>query len=506
MNDYGVDLEGISRRLFPYYLFVIFWAPIPFGSNRPWAWGLLALFCFALLFIYFWNFARENLRPPKLTADARVILLLLCTWILYQFAQVFPIPVELLNFISPKTVELKQQALGITDASLLALSFDVSNSWQAIAKSSIYAAIFFLTICLVNSRDKMRHLLIAIAFIGVLQAIWGLSVAFLQNSESLYSSEYQFIEAVKGTFVNRNHFGGFINIAIAATIGLMLCVGIKEKRQIHREANLTAWQSRTLDWRIYLVPYFGLLVLALIFCLSRGALAAFIVMLLAMGNCFVMVKENRNTIYQNFKWAIWLTILLLVFGGANFLSDQLAEINGDFNARMDLWGNSYHLIKDFWLTGVGSGNFQHVYPLYDSGEMPFRHSGPMPLKLIHAHNDYLELMAEHGAIGMILLGSVVLICLKNAFNAIRRFKTVSQSAYAIVAIMGASGFLAHAFVDFNFQIPSNALYFFVLLALGLLQGMDSVHHEVRDAVWEESKFNSRHSGFQKVHTRIAHPK
>ena len=34
--------------LFYLFLFTIFWAPIPLGSNRPWAWGLLEILAFAI--------------------------------------------------------------------------------------------------------------------------------------------------------------------------------------------------------------------------------------------------------------------------------------------------------------------------------------------------------------------------------------------------------------------------------------------------------------------------
>ncbi|HFE38020.1 MAG TPA: hypothetical protein ENK06_06320 [Gammaproteobacteria bacterium] len=484
--NYEYDLEKVGRSIFPYYLTILFIAPIPFGANRPWAWAILAIFAFLLLFIYLWNYARQNLRPPEISKDIKLILFLLVAWLGYQLFQLIPLPAGLVGLISPKTLALKQIAYGSTDITFLTLSFDVSAGIRAVYKTTLYVSLFVLTICLVQSRDRLRLLILTIVAIGVIQSVWGMGLVFMEDQLILAGAgQHNFSNVVKGTFTNRNHFGGFINLSIAAVIALLLSSGIKEKRRIHREKLSHHWQSRALDWRIYLIPYLGLMLLALVFSESRGAIFSSVFMMLVMVACLLYMKVGFLEIYKKFQLVIWLIIFVTIFSGADMLSSRFSMLDEDMALRMSHWQNSLMIFTDFKIFGIGAGTFQYVYPLYDDGFDKYR--------LLHAHNDYIELLAEQGVIGFCLIGAVIILCLKNAIQAIRHFTHLHQAAFAVGSLLAISAFLIHSLVDFNFQIPSNAIYFFVFLAIALLQSMESVHVEKRETVWDEDAFLSENS-------------
>ncbi len=483
--NYEMDLEKVGRDIFPLYLGLLFIAPIPFGANRPWAWAILAICAFVLLLFYVWHYARQNLRPPELTNDIKLILLLLVLWLGYQIFQLIPLPVGLLEFFSPQTLTLKQMALGDSaDIRFLSLSFDVSAGLRSIIKTVLYVSMFSLTLFLVQSRDRLRLLILTIIFIGVAQAVWGMSVAFMQE-KILLGEPANILNVVKGTFVNRNHFGGFINLSMAAVIALLLSSGLREKRRIHREKLSHHWQSRALDWRIYLVPYLGILFVALMFSESRGAMFSFSFMIMLMIGCLIHFKISVAEIYRKFQLIIWLIVFVVIFSSADMLSARFMAIDDDISLRLNHWQNSLKIFSDFILFGVGAGNFQYLYPLYDSGFDKYR--------LLHAHNDYIEILVEQGIIGFSLIAAVVLLSIKNAIQAIRHFQYVHQAAFAIASLIAIGGFLLHSTVEFNFQIPSNAIYFFVFLAIALLQGMRSVHEEKRETVWDEETFSEEDS-------------
>lgn len=478
--NYHFDLEKVGRNLFPFYLAIIFIAPIPFGSNRPWAWTLLAIISCTLLFIYLLNYARKNVRPPETTFDIKLIFVLLFTWLLYQIMQLVPLPVEMISQFSPKSLELKQIVHLDVGQKWLPLSLDVSTGLHAIYKSVFYVSFFVLTVCLVQSRDRLRMVILTVVFMGVIQSVWGMSIAFMDEKLILVSEPQNILNVVKGTFVNRNHFGGFVNLAIAGVIALLFASGLKEKRSIHRDKLAHHWQSRMLDWRIYLVSYLAIMLVALMLSESRGAIFSSGIMLILMLICMLYTKVSIKDIYFNYKLPIWLVGFIIIFSGADILTSRFSEMTSDMDIRIAHWENSLRIIEDFSIFGVGAGGFQHIYPLYDSGVDKHR--------LLHAHNDYLELLVEQGVVGVSIFALVVLIALKNAFLAIRRFSSLQQSAFAIASIMAIGGFLVHCTMEFNFQIPSNALYFFVFLAIALLQGMESIHAESRDTVWDEKAF------------------
>jgi O-antigen ligase len=261
-------------------------------------------------------------------------------------------------------------------------------------------------------------------------------------------------------------------------------VGIREKRQIHREKHSHHWQSRLLDWRIYLIFYLLLLCFTIYYTDSRGSWVSFVVMCCTLVACSLVVKSDFEKFYNNNKWFLLVGFITIIFVGLNVVSDNFSEMQSSSNGRFDIWLNSFNIFKDYWLTGIGNGSFQYVYPLYDSGHVEFR--------LEHAHNDYLELLIEQGVIGFSLVALIIFISVKNAVIFISQSKNYRQAAFAIASILGITGMLVHSLFDFNFQIPSNAIHFFVFLGLASLQGVKSVHKEKRDVNWDEELFKTKH--------------
>jgi O-antigen ligase len=119
---------------------------------------------------------------------------------------------------------------------------------------------------------------------------------------------------------------------------------------------------------------------------------------------------------------------------------------------------SVDLIKDYPVFGAGPGTFYVAFPRY-------RHENILTF-FDHAHNDYAQFASESGLIGLTLLGLFVGLALGAALRAqwLRRDPLMRGMSFA--CIMGVTAILIHSWVDFNLQIPANAVLFMVLLALG----------------------------------------
>jgi len=87
------------------------------------------------------------------------------------------------------------------------------------------------------------------------------------------------------------------------------------------------------------------------------------------------------------------------------------------------------------------------------------------VRYLYAHNDYLQFAVETGGVGLGLMGLVVLFSLYAAVSAMRRRRNQFYSGVGFAAFMGVLSILIHSVSDFNLQIPSNAIYFTLLLAL-----------------------------------------
>ena len=114
------------------------------------------------------------------------------------------------------------------------------------------------------------------------------------------------------------------------------------------------------------------------------------------------------------------------------------------------------MARDFPILGTGLGTFEEAYAL--------RAAGSSPRRLIRAHNDYAQLLAEGGIGAGIAMGWALVILFRKAIwpaiRGVRRFGRWPQRG----ACVGVIALLLHSFIDFNLQIYSNAALFCVLCA------------------------------------------
>jgi O-antigen ligase len=157
---------------------------------------------------------------------------------------------------------------------------------------------------------------------------------------------------------------------------------------------------------------------------------------------------------------------------SRFSSLQSLEVTQSKRASMR--HGAWKIFLDHPVLGTGLGTLQQVYPPYET-----LYDGKI---VNHAHNDYLELLAETGAIGGLccawFLGAVFL-------GALRHLQDEGNSFANTLRLCGWTGFcglLVHSLVDFNLHIPSNLLLF---LLMGLLacaeisQPTKEIKHRVR---------------------------
>ncbi len=136
---------------------------------------------------------------------------------------------------------------------------------------------------------------------------------------------------------------------------------------------------------------------------------------------------------------------------ARFAGIQNLEVSAGKRAAMrrDTW----RLFLDHPIVGTGLGTLEMVYPPYDSV-----YDGRI---VNHAHNDYLEGLAETGIIGGLCCFWFIGVLLLNAPERHGGHREFVGSALNLSGLVACSGILVHSLVDFNLHIPANALLFFV---------------------------------------------
>lgn len=179
---------------------------------------------------------------------------------------------------------------------------------------------------------------------------------------------------ITGVLGNPNLFGVYLAFFIP-----LLLTGI-EKGKIREEI---------LTW-ISLLLYCTTLILTF----SRTGWAAAVA-----GTVFLWYRRKKDYLVRA---ALLLVLVIFLFPPVQarlFTGDKMPGRDGAFAYRLGVWESTGRLIKRYPLWGVGSGGFPREYPRF----------GRLPAD--HAHNLYLQVAAEKGIAGLILLGWIIYLLL-----------------------------------------------------------------------------------------------
>jgi O-antigen ligase len=109
--------------------------------------------------------------------------------------------------------------------------------------------------------------------------------------------------------------------------------------------------------------------------------------------------------------------------------------------------------------GVGPGNFQDRYRSFQTFHPD--------LVFEHAHNDYLETVAEWGLPAAIVFWAFIVFVLVRAVRLFGSARSPERRGILLACIGAIFSILVHSFTDFNLQIPSNAMLFFTFVGISL---------------------------------------
>lgn len=131
--------------------------------------------------------------------------------------------------------------------------------------------------------------------------------------------------------------------------------------------------------------------------------------------------------------------------------------------RTTVWENTLSLVRDYPMIGVGLGNWQFVYPLYDQGDAITTNVAPQ-----RPHNDPLWILAETGLVGLILY---VLLLATVLERVVHHWKSGSENAPLLVAMsLGVLAYLVHSLFSFPLErIASTAVFW---LFIGSVAALD----------------------------------
>ena len=153
-------------------------------------------------------------------------------------------------------------------------------------------------------------------------------------------------------------------------------------------------------------------------------------------------------------WVAYKTLPLVRQRVDKCLNAESSEQGSE--GRLSMWKDSIAMWKTRPAAGYGGGSFVWAFPKHQK-------EAKLILRYDYPHNEYLQTLAEYGAIGGGLLAAGLLAGAFLFLRGVRR----SESSVAAGLLCGAAGSAAagaiHALFDFNFHIFANP---YVLVCIG----------------------------------------
>ena len=460
----------VSRLLFCAYLVILFCAPLPLGSNRPWAWSVLelAIFVLAAGCLSVWIFSALILRRSELKVfgfrSTKLALILFFAWLSFLLLQFVPLPLGFLSSIASGNADWWIDVYAAQGSGVGRISADVYASQVFLLKQIAYVCFFSITLYLVDNRKRLKFTLGTLIFAALFQALYGLAAYFMRDAFPFWTPKWLGHDWASGTFLNKNHYAAVLSMGIALSIGasLPLLAQMTHSRAKGIKKLLLSFSELTLSPKACWLGVLFILLTAFFIAHSRGALLALFV---AVGGWLIVgSSRDKNSVERrSLPILTGVAIVASLWLGFSGVFGQLFSLSAA-SGRLALWSESVQLIPEFWLFGTGGGTFETV-----ATQIKTQQLGDYTFDYLH--NDHLQYLIEQGVLGAGLFYSAVFVSwmapMRQYWASQRGKMSSERRALQAGILIATSAFMLHGFVDFNFYIPSNTLWFFTLLALGL---------------------------------------
>jgi len=437
--------DTVEQGIFYVLLAFIALSAVPYGTVEPWWQGLFELVVFALAALSL----IEGFLSRSYKYSTYRILLPLVALALFGLIQTIPLGVD--NDLSQR----------ISVKVWWTLSADPHGTRLWVTRMMCLILVAALLLRHTSSQRRLRSLIYLVIGVAAASALFGLARKTMQHDAG-FILPHLMPGLGYGQFINNNHFAFLMELALGLLLGLMVAGGVRRER---------------------LLIYAGLsllLAMSLVLSNSRGGILSMLCQVIFVTTVFPAVRHVRST---SNKWVrligtsrllrTCLVVCLvttmsvgIVWVGGDSLLGRLEVIPGEVSSReggsrwgdrrIDIWRASWSLVKAHPVVGVGMGGYWTAISQYHnaSGEMTPR----------RAHNDYLELLASGGLIGVALAAWFVFGLVKPVRTQLRSNDRFRRAA-AFGALVGLEGVAVHSLVDFGLHTTIIAILAVVLLVI-----------------------------------------
>lgn len=367
------------------------------------------------------RFNRSLLQIPVIAAFAYGVLQIVPFGVLAETAGVTGIS---------RTISLDPFATQISALHFLALA--------------IFLAAFLIYI---DSAERLRKAVYIVTVFGFIFAFFAVLQAVLSPTKIYGIYEPRFATPF-GSFVNRHNFAAYMEMTICLPLGLMFTGAINR------------------DKRLIYITAIGLMGIALLLSGSRGGFVSLVAEIFFL---IILTTKAKSSTQAAIKIGLSVLLMALIVFGAILIGGEssltrFAETaaSQDFSTnRTHIWSVTLSVIKSHLPFGVGLGAFGAAYTPFDSLNGMER--------VEQAHNDYLQVLADAGIVGLLIGAFFVYELFKTGLKNAKTSNKFKRGA-AIGALAGCFAVLVHSLFDFVLHTTAVTLLFTVLVSLVVASG------------------------------------
>jgi O-antigen ligase len=434
---------------------VIVGATVAFGGVQVITYSIVEVVLFALVLLLLWKQTQQGAINLPLPVWPVLFVLLVVL-------QIVPLPSSLVGYLSPgRLVDFQLPGTQSSVPTWITLSVYPHATLDALMRLLAYLSAFVLAAYVFDFRKGKSTLLRLLILLGCFEAAYGI-VQYVTGWQQIFTYTKKFdLEEATGTFINRNHFAGFLELVLPFVLAYAFY-------------HFQAWSSRrysrmsgessgrgSAEQVLFYIFLLVIMVVAVIFSRSRMGILVTIFTIIALA-LLAQLRVRRK---------IWMLGILLFVGcvvgyglwiGLGPVLSRF-EIVGEpgylrIEGRFAIWRDVLHQIRSFPALGSGLGTFGVVYRGFQTTLVN--------LKVDHAHNDYLEFASDTGVVGAALLFLPIFYLLARMAVSFLDDPRSYRRAVTLGCIGSTIAILLHSVADFNLQIPGNALLFAVILGIG----------------------------------------
>lgn len=436
-------------------LAVIALSAIPYGTVQPWWKAVFQCSVFVLAIL---SILAKLISPDEQRDNYRLgrsLLWPLLAFVVFAFLQTLSLP----SFLQSGTLRHT-------------ISADVYTTRQWIVQMLALTLISWLLLTHANTAARRQRLVDVVIAIGAGCALFGLVRHAAQRATGFVLPQLP-LGYGYAQFINSNHFAFLMELVLGLALGLVVCRGVNKPRAVvYVLAALPMWLALVLSNSRggILSLLCQVLMLALLFSLGRGARDSQSEPR-SFANRLRQVSRTvaaRGVLLAGVLLVAVTTVVLVggdpLAGRVDSLSVELdRNIADTYTLRPNIWRATWALVKEHPITGVGFGGYWIAITKH--------HAGSGETTPQEAHNDYLELLASGGVIGVAIGLWFVFQFAKIARHKLGELKRANSAensferAATLAALTGILTVAIHSLVDFGLHLTINAVIFTTLVTL-----------------------------------------